>query len=85
MWYYAESSIKPSSCELIDNLYRVRRNIKQVEKEMEDGTKYSMYEWEESRMTENEYSQYKDIVKNAGNVDYLSMMTGIELPDEEGE
>lgn len=85
MWYYAESSIKPSSCELIDNLYRVRRNIKQVEKEMEDGTKYSMYEWEENRMTENEYSQYKDIVKNAGNVDYLSMMTGIELPDEEGE
>lgn len=85
MWYYAESSIKPSSCELIDNLYRVRKNIKQVEKEMEDGTKYSMYEWEESRMTENEYSQYKEIVKNAGNVDYLSMMTGIELPDEEGE
>lgn len=84
MWYKAESNTRPDDVSNIDGKHWVRRNIKEVEKQDEiSKTTYKMFEYEEAQMNESEYSQYQDILKNAGDVAYLSMMTGIDLPDEE--
>lgn len=84
MWKKQESNLRPSDCELVDGNYWVRKNIKEVTRKDEmSGVEITLFEYEENILNDQEYSQYQEILKNAGDVAYLSMMTGIDLPDEE--
>ena len=55
-----------------------RRNVKRVIIENGDGTKSELWEYEERKMTREEYSEFER-VKMQSNIAYLSMMTGINL------
>lgn len=84
MWTKQESNIRPNTVELIGNKYWVRRNIKEVTRTDDiSGKEITMFEFEEDKLDANEYSQYSISMKNASDIEYLSMMTGIEIPTEE--
>lgn len=84
MWTKQESNIRPNTVELIGNKYWVRRNIKEVTRtdEMSD-KEITMFEFEETKMNNDEYDTYKEIATNSSLIDYIAMETGIDLPNEE--
>lgn len=84
MWTKQESNIRPNTVELIGNKYWVRRNIKEVTRTDEmSGKEITMFEFEETKMNNDEYDTYKEIATNSSLIDYIAMETGIDLPNEE--
>lgn len=89
-WYYAEGRDRPLVTDEISSkkwVY-IRRNIEEFEREGEtDPTiKEKFYRWEEQKIPKENYPIYELEVQNAANVDYLAMMSDIDLDnDEEGE
>ena len=84
----SQSSIKP---ELIDttssktSVY-IRQNIVEVEKTNEsDDTSTIFYEYDEAKLTKQEYQEYLkeleiiDIQKQRADIDYIALMSGIDL------
>ena len=84
----SQSSIKP---ELIDTTSSkttvyIRQNIVEVEKTNEsDNTSTTFYEYEEAKLTKEEYQEYLkeleiiDIQKQRADIDYIALMSGIDL------
>ena len=84
----SQSSIKP---ELIDTTSSkttvyLRKNIVEVEKTNEsDNTSTTFYEYEESKLTKQEYQEYLkeleiiDIQKQRADIDYIALMSGVDL------
>lgn len=70
-----ESTEKPSTFEENAGTYYVRKNITEVEATDDTPT---MYTYDEAQVTEAEYVQAQ-IEVNASNVQYLAMMSDIEL------
>ena len=84
----SESTIKP---ELIDTTSSkttvyIRKNIiekERIDNETGDSTTY--YEYEESKLTKEEYKEYIkeleiiDIQKQRADIDYIALMSGIDL------
>ena len=84
----SESTIKP---ELIDTTSSkttayIRKNIiekERIDKETGDSTTY--YEYDESKLTKEEYQEYLkeleiiDIQKQRADIDYIALMSGIDL------
>lgn len=83
----SESSVYP---ELIDTTSSkkcvyLRQNV--VEKQTEDmnGEIYTTYEYEEAKLTKEEYEQYLkelsvlDIQQQRADIDYILFMTGLEV------
>ena len=86
----SQSSVKP---ELIDttssktSVY-IRQNIVEIEKTNEsDDTLTTFYEYEEAKLTKKEYDQYLkeleiiDIQKQRADIDYIALMSGIDLEE----
>lgn len=90
MWYNVEGKERPA---IVDEMSSkkwvyVRRNIEEFEREDEtDPTiKEKFYRWEELKIRKKDYPIYQLEVQNAANLDYLAMMSDIDLDnDEEGE
>ena len=86
----SQSSVRP---ELIDTtsskkVVYIRQNIVEVEKTNEnDNTSTTFYEYEEAKLTKKEYDQYLkelsiiDIQKQRADIDYIALMSGIDLED----
>ena len=84
----SESTIKP---ELIDTISSkttvyIRKNI--IEKERidnETGVSTTYYEYDEAKLTKAEYKEYLkeleiiDIQKQRADIDYIALMSGIDL------
>lgn len=89
-WYYVEGKERPVIVDETSSkkwVY-IRRNIEEFEREDEtDPTiKEKFYKWEEMRIPKENYPIYQLEVQNAANLDYLAMMSDIDLDnDEEGE
>ena len=89
-WYYAEGRDRPLVTDEISSkkwVY-IRRNIEEFECEDEtDPTiKEKFYRWEEMKIRKEDYPIYQLEVQNSANLDYLAMMSDIDLDnDEEGE
>lgn len=89
-WYYAEGRDRPLVTDETSSkkwVY-IRRNIEEFEREDEtDPTiKEKFYKWEEIKIRKEDYPIYQLEVQNAANLDYLAMMSDIDLDnDEEGE
>ena len=87
-WYYAESNNRP---EIVDETSSkkyvyARRNIEQRERQDESGRTETYYAWEEMKIPKEDYPIYQLEVQNAANLDYIAMMSDIDLDnDEEGE
>ena len=86
----SQSSIKP---DLIDTTSSkttvyIRQNIVKVETTDEiSGESYSFYEYDEAKLTKEEYEEYLkelsiiDIQKQRADIDYIALMSGIDLED----
>lgn len=84
----SRSSIKP---ELIDttsskSTVYLRKNIVEVERnDMNDDTSTTFYEYDEAKLTKEEYQEYLkeleiiDIQKQRADIDYIALMSGIDL------
>lgn len=57
-----------------------RRNIERITVENDDGTKTDLWQYEERQMSYKEYSTMT-MEQGRADIDYLSMMTGIDLPN----
>ena len=56
----------------------LRRNIKLVEKEDEDGNTYNVWQYDEVQMSKADYAIY--VAENAqANAEYIAMMSDIDL------
>lgn len=89
MWYYAEGKELPAIVDETSSkswVY-VRRNIEEFEREDEtDPTiKEKFYRWEEMKMRKEDYPIYQLEVQNAANLDYIAMMTDVEIEGDEDE
>lgn len=56
-----------------------RRNIERITVKCEDGSTAELWQYEERQMTREEYFMMQ-IEQNYANIDYLSMMTNINIP-----
>lgn len=87
-WYKSESTIIPDEVDVISSkkVVYLRRNIVEKQKESKDIDKqYTYFEYDEAKLTKDEYTEYLkglaviDIQQQRADIDYLSIMTGIEL------
>lgn len=83
----SESTIKP---ELVDatsskKVVYLRKNIEEITRENEDGSTATVYEYDEAKLTKEEYEKYLDeleienIRQQRADIDYIALMTGIDL------
>ena len=87
MWYYAEGKERPV---IVDGTSSkkwvyIRRNIEEFEREdeTESAIKEKFYRWKEMKIRKDTYPIYQQEQANAANLDYIAMMTDIDLEDEE--
>ena len=84
----SESTIKPQLVDTTSSKTTVylRKNIiekERMDKETGDSTTY--YEYDESKLTKEEYQEYLkeleiiDIQKQRADIDYIALMSGIDL------
>ena len=86
-WYEGTSSVYPSLVDTTSSkkwVY-VRRNIEEHEREDDEGIKEKFYRWEEQKICKENYPIYELEVQNAANLDYIAMMSDIDIDNEEGE
>lgn len=86
-WYEGTSSVYPSLVDTTSSkkwVY-VRRNIEEHEREDDEGIKEKFYRWEEQKIPKENYPIYELEVQNAANLDYLAMMSDIDLDSGEDE
>lgn len=83
----SQSSIYP---ELLDTTSSkkyvyLRQNVVEKQSEDMDGETYTYYEYEEAKLTKEEYEQYLeeltiiDIQQQRADIDYIALMTGVDL------
>lgn len=83
----SESSVYP---ELIDTTSSkkcvyLRQNVVEVQSEDLNGEIYTTYEYDEAKLTKEEYEQYLkelsvlDIQQQRADIDYILLMTGLEV------
>lgn len=89
MWYYAEGKERPAIVDETSSkswVY-VRRNIEEFEREDETdpAIKEKFYRWEEMKIRKEDYPIYQLEVQNAANLDYIAMMTDVEIEGDEDE
>lgn len=85
MWYNVESTTRP---ELTDTTSSkkwnyVRRNIREEQRTDENGETYTVFVFEEQKIDKNYWEMYKAIERNSANIDYIAMMSDIEIEDGE--
>lgn len=86
-WYEGTSSVYPSLVDTTSSkkwVY-VRRNIEEHERENDEGIKEKFYKWEEMKIRKEDYPIYQLEVQNSANLDYIAMMSDIDIDNEEGE
>lgn len=93
IYVQSESTVRPQEIETGVTTVYLRRNIVEMQRPDpmgEGGAPMTMFTYEEAQITKDEAlrlltEQYGANARTAANLDYLSMMAGIDLPDgEEG-
>lgn len=88
MWYHAESGDRPETVDQTSSKKWVylRRNVEEHEREDEQTRlKILFYSYEEMKIPKENYPIYELEVQNAANLDYLAMMSDIDLDSGEDE
>ena len=63
----------------------LRQNVIEIQSENMIGETYTCYEYDEAKLTKEEYEQYLkelsliDIQQQRADIDYIALMTGIDL------
>lgn len=59
----------------------IRKNIEEQQIEDMDGNLITQYVYDEAKVPQTEYAVMES-EKNTANIDYIAMMTDVELPEE---
>lgn len=83
-YYTAQSDVTPA---LVDTTSSqkynyIRRNIKEVEKEDPDGSKYTIYEYEEAKLTKVDYAIYL-VDQTSGEANTQAQLAIAELAEQQ--
>lgn len=76
-WYKAQSATKPEETDTTSSRYYnyARRNIEEGSVEGSDGTKTTVYNYEEARIPKESWGLYLDLIQQRADIDYLTMIT----------
>ena len=82
-WIKSESTIRPQEIDTLSSPTTVylRKNIQEIEKKDFNEQKTIIYEYDEAALTITEYQIYL-IEKQNSEIDYITMMSGIDLEEE---
>lgn len=85
MWITAEANYKPDAIDTATSrIYNyIRRNIHQEQHEDDEGNMLTVWVYEEKKISKENWELYKIIERNSANIDYIAMMTDIEIEDGE--
>lgn len=85
MWITAEANCKPDTIDTATSrIYNyIRRNIHQEQHEDDEGNMLTVWVYEEKKILKENWELYKTIERNSANIDYIAMMTDIEIEDGE--
>lgn len=85
MWIMAEANCKPDTIDTATSrIYNyIRRNIHQEQHEDDEGNMLTVWVYEEKKILKENWELYKTIERNSANIDYIAMMTDIEIEDGE--
>lgn len=81
MWYKAESSVRPELEDLTSSAVfnYARQNIAEEERTREDGSTYIVFVYDEIKVHKEDWELFKDSQKQRADIDYLAMMTEVDL------
>lgn len=82
-YHIAESLVRPKELQVGITTVWFRKNIKEEQRTDEmTGETFTMYVYEEAKLSKDEALVYltETEAKNAANIDYISMMSGVDLP-----
>lgn len=84
-WYSSEATHEPLliDCDSSPNVVFLRRNVEEVTKEMEDGTTYTAWKYEECTVSHEAYQQIMvaEQTKARSDIDYIAIMTEVDLDE----
>lgn len=85
MWITAEATFEPDVVDITTSkVYNyVRRNIREEQREDEEGNSYTVWVYEEMRVAKDEWELYKSMERNTANIDYIAMMSDVEIEEDE--
>lgn len=85
MWITAEATFEPDAVDTTTSkVYNyVRRNIREEQRKDEEGNSYTVWVYEEMRVAKGEWELYKSVERNTANIDYIAMMSDIEIEEDE--
>lgn len=85
MWVNAEATFEPDAVDTTSSrIYNyVRRNIHEEQREDDEGKISTVWVYEEKKISKENWELYKAVERNSANIDYIAMMTDVEI--EEGE
>lgn len=81
MWLKSESTVRPERVERNGQFVYVRENIVEEQRQSE-GEELTMYVYDENVFTADEFAAYEKEEQNKANIDYIAMMSDIEIPEE---
>lgn len=79
-WHKSESMTMPAEVDLNSSPTTVyfRRNIREEQREMDDGTTHTVYVYEEATMPKSEYASHQAYT-NQANIDFMAMELDVDL------
>lgn len=85
MWITSEANYKPNTVDIATSkVYNyIRRNIHQEQREDDEGKIYTVWVYEEKKISKENWELYKAVERNSANIDYIAMMTDVEIEDGE--
>lgn len=88
MWYEAEGTTRPENIDTTSSkkYNYVRKDIHTETRTDEmTGKAYTVYVWLERKIAKDDWELYKAVEKNTADIDYICMMTDIEIEDGEDD
>lgn len=87
-WYHSEGTMQeaplPVNLDWSPNAVYLHKNVQRIEKTDEQGQKYEVWDYDEAILTRADYAIYLAEQATA-NVEYVAMMTDVDLDDDEEE
>ena len=85
MWITAEATFKPDAVDTTTSrIYNyVRRNIHEEQRKDEEENNYTVWVYEERKIAKEDWELYKTVERNTANIDYIAMMSDIEIEEDE--
>ncbi len=85
----SESTTKPETIDTTSSKTSVylRKNIVEKERQDDDGNPFQYFEYDEAKLTKEEYERYldelavADIRQQRADIDYIALMTGVDLEE----